>query len=67
MNLLPPEWQKSSEWIRVRADYIERVYVALVRECEQVNALNDGDGFAVTVPIERLAIFLQECARPTSD
>ena len=59
----PPlcEWRKSSGWIETHMDCIERVYVALVRECEQVNALT-GDDFSLSVPIEGLATFLQECA-----
>ena len=61
MNPLPREWCKSSDWIEAHVDCIERVYVALVRECEQVNVLCDNE-FSLEIPIEKLAIFLQKCA-----
>ena len=61
MNAPPDKWQwTKSTWTTAHRENIERIFVALRRECLQVEA-ND-ESFQVQISIDDLADFLQKRA-----
>ena len=59
MNAPPPVWNvHSSEWTKENRDSIERVFVALRRECLQLEALDET--FKIRFSIEDVGKFLEK-------